>query len=453
MCECGCDAHVTEMTYQVLFVAGRHTAMSYRLPNFNFLTRPASHSTSFSLDQLLTRPASHSTSFSLDLLLTRPASHSTCFSLDLLLTRPASSLCVPRIEDCLWLSSIRALRTMVLMTDLPPELISLLPNYLSSLDDWYALIRTSRYFYNACANTTARFPAVFQERDGRPFLRPHPHMLLSGIARQIGNWAVQSDANLNSLWKALDTGNVGLLALGAQVARLSVQDIRGLHSDKIEVVKPLAERVHRELRIQGLMRRRPFMPGLQATPELCVFNHVIYSELFHHAIDRILGRDGDQFIPPPIRHKWIELCMSSTKATTASSVGQDGVPSNSSGEHSLGSRTDSEDAAEVTIDFRDLIHADTWNSIWARLPFPDTEHSTWAYSALGHQGMHSLRLRLSLSNGDRQRLPSDVEEMIYKAVRFMTRREEAQGELPECFSLTQDIRKRAGKVNGLQSVA
>ena len=266
-------------------------------------------------------------------------------------------------------------------------------------------------------------------------------MLLSGIARQIGDWAVQSDANLDILWEALDTGNVGLLDLGAQVARLSVQDIRRLHSDKIEVVKPLAERVYRELRIQGLTRRRPFMPGFQATPEVCVFNHVIYSEMFHHGIDRILGRDGDQFIPPPIRHKWIKLCISSTKAATASSVGQDGVQSNSSGEHSLGSPTDSEDAAEDTIDIRDLIHADTWNSMWARLPRPDTESSTWAYSALGHQGMHSLRIRLSLSNGDRQRLPSDVEEMIYKAVRFLTCRKEAQGELPECFSLMQDIRR------------
>lgn len=326
---------------------------------------------------------------------------------------------------------------MILITDLPPELIPSLPNYLSSLGDWYSLIRTSRYFYNACANTTARFPALFPQKDGRNLLPPHPHMLLSGIARQIGDWAVRSDANLDTLWEALDRGNVGLLDLGAQVARLSVQDVRALHRDKIEAVKPMAERIPRDINAPGVERYPITIPEFRATPEVCVFNHVIYSELFHHDLDRILGRGGDQLMPRTIRHKWIELCMGSPETRTSSSVGQDGVQSNSHGEHSLGSPTDSEDAAEDTIDFRNLIRSATWNSIWrCKVSSPDEYYSTCVRCALDHQGMHSLRLRLSLSNGDIQRLPGDVQEVIDEAVRLMAA---AQGEPPEICDLLEDL--------------
>ncbi|MDI1490366.1 MAG: hypothetical protein OHK93_001566 [Ramalina farinacea] len=122
-------------------------------------------------------------------------------------------------------------------------------------------------------------------------------MLLSGIARQIGDWAVRSDANLDTLWEALDRGNVGLLDLGAQVARLSVQDVRALHRDKIEAVKPMAERIPRDINAPGVERYPITIPEFRATPEVCVFNHVIYSELFHHDLDRILGRGGDQLMP------------------------------------------------------------------------------------------------------------------------------------------------------------
>ena len=333
---------------------------------------------------------------------------------------------------------------MALLTDLPPELISPLPNYLSSLDDWYALIRTSRYFYVACANTTARFPAVLHQRDGGTVLPPHPHMLLSGIARQIGDWAIQSDANRDALWEALDRGNVGLLDLGAQVARLSVEDVRALHRDRIEVVKPLAERVYRELKIRDIEERSPFMPGFRATPEVCVFNHVIYSGLFHREIDRILGRDRDHHLhlPPTgrMRQKWIERCMSSPKAGTSTNVGQDRVPSRSSEEHSLGSPTDNEGTAEDTIDYGNLKNSITWSSIRRfRRAYPETYHRVRARRALDSQGMDSLRLRLSLSNGDAQILASDAEEVICKAARLMTRLEEVQMELPRFPDLMEDL--------------
>ena len=329
---------------------------------------------------------------------------------------------------------------MVLITDLPPELISLLPDHLSSPDDWYALIRTSHYFYFTCASTTTRFPALFRQRDDRSLLPAQPHMILSGIARQIADWAIQSDANLDLLWEALDKGNVGLLDLGAQVARLSVEDVRALHRDKIEVVKPMAERIHQDIRTRGGYPGYFTIPKFRGTPEVCVFNHVIYSELFHHEIDRLLGKGGGHYIPPSIRHKWIELCMCSPEERTSSSAGQNGVPSNVSGKHSLGSPADSEDVAEDTIDYHELNRSATWTSIWRhRNSSPHIRHSTCALSALDHRGIYSLRLRLFLSSGDMQRLPSDVEEVIYEGIRFSAGLEEAQGQPPEFCDLLEDL--------------
>ena len=132
--------------------------------------------------------------------------------------------------------------------------------------------------------------------------------------------------------------------------------------------------------------------------------------------------------------------MSSPKAGTSANVGQNGVPSRSSEEHSLGSPTDSEGTAEDTIDYGDLKYSTTWSSIRRlRRAYPETYHRACAHAALDSQGMDLLRLRLSLSNRDTQSAASDAKKVIYEAVRLMTSLEEAQMELPRFCALMEDL--------------
>ena len=90
MCDYGCDEHVTGMTYQVLFVAGR-VEVSTQSDVVQSAQRQLYYTIIFTLDRLLTPPASHSTPashcnrLSLPQLLIPPASHSTTSLLDELL--------------------------------------------------------------------------------------------------------------------------------------------------------------------------------------------------------------------------------------------------------------------------------------------------------------------------------------------------------------------------------
>lgn len=125
------------------------------------------------------------------------------------------------------------------LTDLPAELIASLPNYLHSLDDLYSLIRTSRFFYNTCANTFATFPPIFAKKNGQDLLPPYPQLLLAGTARQIADWAVQSERNRQKLYDVITAGNEELLDLAVQASRLSLDDVHALHKAKIDIVNPL----------------------------------------------------------------------------------------------------------------------------------------------------------------------------------------------------------------------
>ena len=81
------------------------------------------------------------------------------------------------------------------LDQLPPDLLTSIPEYLFSLDDLYSLIKTSRVFYECCASTKARLRPSFARRYGQPLFPPHPHLLIAGSARSVADWAVQDKAN------------------------------------------------------------------------------------------------------------------------------------------------------------------------------------------------------------------------------------------------------------------
>ncbi len=203
------------------------------------------------------------------------------------------------------------------LTDLPAELIASLPNYLHSLDDLYSLLSTSRVFYNSCANTSATLPPTFAKKYGQSLLPPHPHLLLTGTARQIADWAVQSAGNQQELYDAITQGNKGLLDLAIQVSRLGLNDVRELHKAKFEIVNPLSRVLDMECG-QGERQRyrqdekvnKPDIWTICEDVNQTLYNYLIYCELFHHNVDAVL--DPSLNIVPlsaKLRLHWVAQCM------------------------------------------------------------------------------------------------------------------------------------------------
>jgi len=224
------------------------------------------------------------------------------------------------------------------LTDLPPELLVLLPNYLYSLDDWYALIRTSRCFYSLCTETHATFPPVFAKEYGQHILPPHPLLLLAGTVRHVGDWAVKSDENQKKLWEAIRCGNEGLLELATDVARISVPDVRALVRAKYSVFNPLVRTLDFEIgqgqrkrydehEVRGKMGKRYEMledGGVKEQDsrltvcedvETALYSYWIYCELFHHNVDACYlpslphGTDQPKPLSAQMRHHWMFHCM------------------------------------------------------------------------------------------------------------------------------------------------
>ncbi|KAL9119618.1 MAG: hypothetical protein Q9187_003829 [Circinaria calcarea] len=208
------------------------------------------------------------------------------------------------------------------LLDLPAELLELLPYRLSSLQDLYSLLRTCRVFYRVCESSKATLPPAFPKLHGQSLLPPHPHLLLAGVARQVADWAVQSDENRAELYETLLLGNEGLLNLATQVARLSLEDIRTLYAAKGDLLHPLIKMVDREagherFKLESLRQGIDLSPwdclnGCE-NPEIALLNYWIYCELFHHNVDHFLAQDRLQNSSQPLsnesRLRWFTYCV------------------------------------------------------------------------------------------------------------------------------------------------
>ena len=209
------------------------------------------------------------------------------------------------------------------LLDLPTELIAILPNYLHSLDDHYLLLRTCRTLYMTCANSNAKLAPDFAKKYGQPLLRPHPHLLLAGTARQIGDWAVQSEQNREELLKAIQSGNDGLLKLAVEVARLSLEDVRRIYKTKFDVINPISRTLDWEVG-QGhwgreLEENEIELMTICEDVEQALYNYVIYCELFHHSIDKALEPSLPiEPLSQELRQWWMAYCRGFHHSVSAS---------------------------------------------------------------------------------------------------------------------------------------
>lgn len=179
------------------------------------------------------------------------------------------------------------------LLDLPADIINILPHYFNSIYDLYNVLLTCRTLRAAYGDTEIRLPPILPKPDGQLLFQPHPHLLLTIVARQIGDWAVSSSFRRYELYKTLLNGYDGLLSLAERVTVVSLSDLRHLHVTKYSVLNPLARLVDFEAG-PAMVRNQDMDPaeyGLTIClhPDIAVLNYIVYCELFHLYVDHILA--------------------------------------------------------------------------------------------------------------------------------------------------------------------
>ena len=222
--------------------------------------------------------------------------------------KPSTAVETPKVE------------TGLNVTDLPNDILTNLPHYLYCIDDWYAVIRTCRRLYHACATTKATFPAFFARRFTKGSLPVHRDLLMAGSIRQVADWAVKSQENRQELWDVITMeADEGLFKLGVEVARWNVDEVRAIHEAEVRIMEPLCEAIEGE---SELTHEGHCFGSTRLDDEgdlvcdLCIhmdlvrvilYTFVIYCNLFHADIEESYGQLplNVGLLGSTFRHHWI----------------------------------------------------------------------------------------------------------------------------------------------------
>ncbi|KAJ7234309.1 hypothetical protein B0H12DRAFT_162361 [Mycena haematopus] len=188
---------------------------------------------------------------------------------------------------------------------LPPELLLDLPRHLHSIEDLCSLFSTCRTLYRACADPSPKIVLRLAADSGRIFFRPHPHLLLAAVARQLADWAVEEPRHRYLLEVAIMGGVDKLFELAIDVTGLSMDGIRRLYIFKCDVLNPL----DRRLDLAAGPARSDYMTVCN-DPETALLCWAIYGDLFHHSLElAYLPFPRQKPLSSIIRYKWFVYCM------------------------------------------------------------------------------------------------------------------------------------------------
>lgn len=134
---------------------------------------------------------------------------------------------------------------MATLKSLPKDILVLLPDYLHNIEDYANLSSTCRKLrecmQTALPNTFLRL-AVAQSRI---FFRPSPHFLFAATARELGDWARESDANEQELAERCPGGVAALLDLALDYCGITMERIRELHQLRFDIINPVTDIIDR----------------------------------------------------------------------------------------------------------------------------------------------------------------------------------------------------------------
>ncbi|OBZ78538.1 hypothetical protein A0H81_00405 [Grifola frondosa] len=189
---------------------------------------------------------------------------------------------------------------MVLLTDLPFDVLSLLPEHVDSLEDLHALVLTSRllrdYTSKPSSHTLHRLASDIQ---------PYPHFLLAVKARSLANWAIQSRETRRTLLIAIASGRLTvILDLALSVSPLTLADLLFLRNALTNIIYPANIAL---IHSSGSNLER----GMICSDFIASMAHFwIYCDLFYHSIVApvhaiAVGHEVVEPLSEGIRREWV----------------------------------------------------------------------------------------------------------------------------------------------------
>ncbi|KAH8805351.1 hypothetical protein F5884DRAFT_444981 [Xylogone sp. PMI_703] len=129
------------------------------------------------------------------------------------------------------------------LLELPNDILCLLPDYISNIEDYTNAASTCRALRNAFA--TAKPSTILRlAKDSAPtFFSPHPYFLVMATARQVAEWAIGNESRTAKLHEAFQGGIWGLFDLCVEVAGLTMENIRRLHLARFSIINPLEDKI------------------------------------------------------------------------------------------------------------------------------------------------------------------------------------------------------------------
>lgn len=184
------------------------------------------------------------------------------------------------------------------LTDLPTELLLVLPQHLHNIEDFVNLSSSCRTFHKVLTGTSPNIILHLAAASARVFFRPSPHFLVAATARQISHWALLSAENYTDLRQAFYGGMDSLLELCISKAGLTMEDIRRLHASRFSIINPASDMIDRCAGKQWY-DVPDFWDGgrsdantIMIEAERSLLQIIIYGELFCSTMDAIVTPDA-----------------------------------------------------------------------------------------------------------------------------------------------------------------
>lgn len=188
--------------------------------------------------------------------------------------------------------------------DLPPDILLSLPPFLDSIRDLYHLLVTCQYCYRTIVASTTKLS--FKGTNPQPqvhTLNVRSYLLLTQVAKQIGEWAARSTFNELILFSAVRDGPSCLLRLAESIAQITLRDWLGTHRLKEELLEPVSNAIKWDKALE-------FGKRWVLNPTQTVLDYVIYCELFSDfSNDNFSPWDSQAMMCKSIRHRFVAYCV------------------------------------------------------------------------------------------------------------------------------------------------
>jgi hypothetical protein len=182
------------------------------------------------------------------------------------------------------------------LQSLPRDILIMLPEFIHNIEDYTNLSSTCRLLRITMATAFPNQILRLAAAQSNIFLRPSPLFLLAATARELGNWARQSDENEWELVRRCEDGFPGLMDLALEHCGLTLARIRELHLLRFSVINPVHDVVDRRVGPHWYTRRDIWSLDTDSewSPETesedTLFHLAIYGELFGPDMESFLNQ-------------------------------------------------------------------------------------------------------------------------------------------------------------------